>query len=76
MAVDLPYPVLMHDMAVTANHLVVLYLPLCFDTKVSKQAGAPGLPICKQQHVFMKPSTVEPTSVLVPQRAAATVAPR
>ncbi len=37
---DLPYPVLMHDMAVTANYLVVLYLPLCFDTKVGQQALA------------------------------------
>ncbi|KXZ51783.1 hypothetical protein GPECTOR_11g227 [Gonium pectorale] len=29
--VELPYPVMMHDMAATENYLVLMHLPLCFD---------------------------------------------
>ncbi|GFR51519.1 hypothetical protein Agub_g13935 [Astrephomene gubernaculifera] len=29
--VELPYPVMMHDLAVTEHYVVLLHLPLCFD---------------------------------------------
>jgi carotenoid cleavage dioxygenase-like enzyme len=32
--VDLPRPVMMHDMAATQRYVVLLDLPLCFDPEV------------------------------------------
>lgn len=40
--VDVPYPTMMHDMAATRSHLVVLHLPLVFDPKVMVEKN--GLP--------------------------------